>query len=146
MWPDPRTIAAGLRVPKALGDFLVLRILRESSGVALDVDDDRIREMMRVVGVTEGLLVCPEGAAAFAVAYQLRQAGMIHEHEDVVVYNTGAGMKYFEHLPGEAPRRLAKGELLPRIEKDHEDAEGLHRPLAVEEGRLRVAPDEEGER
>jgi len=146
MWPDPKTIAAGLRVPKALGDFLVLRILRESSGVAVDVDDDRISEMMRVVGVTEGLLVCPEGAAAFAVAYQLRQAGMIHEHEDVVVYNTGAGMKYFEHLAGEAPRRLAKGELMPRIEKGHEDVEGYHRPLAVDQGRLRVAPDEEGPR
>ncbi|HVS11806.1 MAG TPA: threonine synthase [Planctomycetota bacterium] len=115
-WPDPRTVAAGLRVPKALGDFLVLRIIRESKGAAIDVSDDRILEMMRVVGVTEGLLACPEGAAAFEAAYQLRQAGVIREQEDVVVFNTGAGMKYFQELPGSAPRRLAKGEIMPRTE------------------------------
>ena len=143
-WPDPKTVAAGLRVPKALGDFLALRILRESSGAALDVSDERILEMMRVIGVTEGLLACPEGAAAFEAAYQLRQAGMIHEHEDVVVFNTGAGMKYVEHLQGEPPRHLAKGDLMPRIERELEEVEGFHRPLAVEQGRLRVAPDEEG--
>ncbi|MEK7860899.1 MAG: hypothetical protein AAB284_06050, partial [Chloroflexota bacterium] len=85
-------------------------------------------------------------AAAFAAAYQLRQAGMIHEHEDVVVFNTGTGMKYFEHLQGKPPMRLAKGELMPRIEKELEELEGYQRPLAVEQGRLRVAPDEEGER
>lgn len=144
-WPDPRTIASGLRVPKALGDFLVLSIVRGSSGVALDVSDERILEMMRVVGVTEGLLACPEGAAAFEAAYQLRQGEMIHEHEDVVVFNTGTGMKYFEHLQGRPPRPLAKGELMPRIERELEDLDGYHRPLVVEEDRLRVAPDEEGE-
>jgi len=144
-WPDPVTLAAGLRVPKALGDFLVLRILRQSHGVAVDVSDDRILEMMRVVGVTEGLLACPEGAAAFEAAYQLRQSGMIHEHEDVVVFNTGSGMKYFENLQGRPPVRLERGELMPRIERALEDLEGYYRPLAVEEGRLRVAPDEEGE-
>jgi threonine synthase len=141
-WPDPTTVAAGLRVPKALGDFLVLRILRESHGVATDVPDERILAMMRVIGVTEGLLACPEGAAAFEAAYQLRQAGMIHEHEDVVVFNTGTGMKYFEHLQGQPPKRLAKGELMPRVERDMEEPDAYHRPLAVEDDRLRVAPDE----
>ncbi len=145
-WPDPRTVAAGLRVPKALGDFLVLRILRDSHGVATDASDERILEMMRVIGVTEGLLACPEGAAAFEAAYQLRQAGMIHEHEDVVVFNTGTGMKYFEHLQGRPPRRIAKDELMPRVERETDELEGYQRPLAVERGRLRVAPDEEGER
>jgi len=143
-WPDPTTVAAGLRVPKALGDFLVLRILRESHGVATDVPDERILAMMRVIGVTEGLLACPEGAAAFEAAYQLRQAGMIHEHEDVVVFNTGTGMKYFEHLQGQPPKRLAKGELMPRVERDMEEPDAYHRPLAVADDRLRVAPDEEG--
>jgi threonine synthase len=142
-WPDPVTVAAGLRVPKALGDFLVLRILRSSRGVAVDVPDERILEMMRVIGVTEGLLACPEGAAAFEAAYQLRQAGLIAEHEDVVVFNTGTGMKYFEQLQGRPPKRLAKGELMPRVERDVEELDDFHRPLAVEEGRLRVAPDEE---
>jgi hypothetical protein len=68
---------------------------------------------------------------------------MIHEHEDVVVFNTGTGMKYVEQLQGDPPTRLAKGELMPRIEKQLQEVEGYHRPLAVEEGRLRVAPDEE---
>jgi len=136
------TIASGLRVPKALGDFLALRILRESHGLATDVTDERIREMMRVVGVTEGLLACPEGAAAFEAAYQLRQAGMIAEHEDVVVFNTGTGLKYFEHLQGRPPRRLARDESIPRVEREMEGFAEYHKPLVVDEGRLRVAPDE----
>lgn len=115
-WPDPKTVAAGLRVPKALGDFLVLRILRESRGVASEVSDERILEMMKVVGTSEGLLACPEGAAAFEAVRQLRQSGEIEAEEHVVVFNTGAGMKYFEHLRGSAPLRLAKGALMPRVE------------------------------
>ncbi|MGH2498692.1 MAG: threonine synthase [Candidatus Limnocylindria bacterium] len=144
-WPDPRTFAAGLRVPKALGDFLVLRILRESSGVAIDVSDERIAEMMKVVGVTEGLLVCPEGAAAFEAAFQLRQQEFIAEHEDVVVFNTGTGLKYAESLQGAPPIRLQRGEAIPRVERQLEEAFEYQRPLAFEQGRLRVAPDEETE-
>ena len=143
-WPDPTTIASGLRVPKALGDFLVLRILRESKGVAIDVADERITEMMKVVGVTEGLLACPEGAAAFEAAYQMQQAGMIGEHEDVVVFNTGTGLKYAEVLQGREPIRLGKGELMPRIEREFEEPGDYHRPLVVDRDRLRVAPAEEG--
>ena len=112
-WPDPVTIAAGLRVPKALGDFLVLRILRESGGVAVDVSDDRISELMREVGVAEGLLVCPEGAAAFAAVQDLRGSGAIREDDEVVVFNTGTGMKYFEHLQGRVPEQIEKGALIP---------------------------------
>ncbi|MEK7284843.1 MAG: threonine synthase [Chloroflexota bacterium] len=143
-WPDPTTIASGLRVPKALGDFLVLRILRESKGVAIDVADERITDMMKVGGVTEGLLACPEGAAAFEAAYQMQQAGMIGEHEDVVVFNTGTGLKYAEVLQGREPMRLGKGELMPRIEREFEEPGDYHRPLVVDRDRLRVAPDEEG--
>lgn len=142
-WPDPVTVAAGLRVPKPLGDFLVLRILRESSGVAVDVSDERILEMLNVVAVTEGLLTCPEGAAAFEAAYQLQQAGMIGEHEDVVVFNTGTGLKYQEVLTLQEPQRLTAGELMPRIERQMEEEAEYHRPLVVERDRLRVAPDEE---
>jgi len=116
-WPDPTTFAAGIRVPKALGDFLVLRILRESRGVAIEVSDERIAEMMRVVGVTEGMLVCPEGAAAIEGAYQLRQQGFIDPHEDVVVFNTGTGLKYAESLQGEPPIRLEAGRPIPRLER-----------------------------
>jgi threonine synthase len=110
-WPDPQTFAAGIRVPKALGDFLVLRALRESTGIALAVTDDEIRDMMRLVGSMEGMLVCPEGAAAVAAAAKLRRDGWIHDNESVVVFNTGSGLKYAESLQGEAPRRLDAGAL-----------------------------------
>jgi threonine synthase len=116
-WPDPQTFAAGIRVPKALGDFLVLRILRESNGIAIDVSDERIAAMMRLVGVSEGMLVCPEGAAALEGAYQLAKQGFIDPHEDVVVLNTGSGLKYAESLQGDPPIRLEPGVLPPRIER-----------------------------
>ncbi len=112
-WPDPRTIASGLRVPKALGDFLVLRALRESDGIALAVSDDEIRETMRLVASDEGVSACPEGAAAVAAAHRLRQQGWLEEDDAVVVFNTGSGLKYGEVLPGE-PARLAAGAKVPR--------------------------------
>jgi len=110
-WPDPKTFAAGIRVPKALGDFLVLRALRESSGIALAVTDDEMRDMMRLVGTMEGMLVCPEGAAAIAAAAKLRRDGWIRDDESVVVFNTGSGLKYAESLQGDAARRLDAGAL-----------------------------------
>jgi len=110
-WPDPKTFAAGIRVPKALGDFLVLRALRESSGIALAVTDDEMRDMMRLVGTMEGMLVCPEGAAAIAAAAKLRRDRWIRDDESVVVFNTGSGLKYAESLQGEAARRLDAGAL-----------------------------------
>ena len=110
-WLDPQTFAAGIRVPKALGDFLVLRALRESSGIALAVTDDEMRDMMRLVGSMEGMLLCPEGAAAVAATAKLRRDGWIHDDESVVVFNTGSGLKYAESLQGEAARRLDAGAL-----------------------------------
>src|SRR5207245_5377987 len=65
-WPDPRTFAAGIRVPKALGDFIVLRALRQSRGTAVAVSEDAIAGAMRMAGEAEGFLLCPEGAAAVA--------------------------------------------------------------------------------
>lgn len=106
-WPDPATIAAGLRVPKALGDFLVLRILRESDGIAIDVRDERIEAMMEMAGRDEGLLTCPEGAAAFEGARVLRERGWIGSDDEVVVFNTGSGLKYAEHLQGR-PTRMSE--------------------------------------
>lgn len=136
-WPDPQTIAAGLRVPKALGDFLVLRALRESNGIAVRVSDDEIRETMRLVATTEGLLVCPEGAAAVAAAYQLRQRGWLDQHEDVVVFNTGSGLKYGELLPGEV-RRLGAGEKLPRVERLVEEPFEYEKAFAIQGGEVRA--------
>jgi threonine synthase len=110
-WPDPKTFAAGIRVPKALGDFIVLRALRESGGIAAAVTDDDIARHMRTAGEREGMLVCPEGAAALAAASKLRHDGWIKADDRVVVFNTGSGLKYAESLQGAAPRALAVGAL-----------------------------------
>ena len=93
-WPDARTLAAGLRVPKALGDRLILRTLRESNGTAVAVSDDAILDAQRELAEREGLLVCPEGAATLAALHQLLQEGWIAPHERVVLLNTGSGLKY----------------------------------------------------
>ena len=110
MWPDPKTFAAGIRVPKALGDFIVLRALRESGGIALAVTDDEIATHMRLAGESEGLLVCPEGGAALAATARLRRDGWIRDGERVAVFNTGSGLKYSENLQGRAPGRLSPGQ------------------------------------
>jgi threonine synthase len=108
-WPDPKTFAAGIRVPKALGDFIVLRALRESGGTAVAIEDRDTAAAMRLAGENEGMLVCPEGGAALAAAQKLRRDGWIKESERVVVFNTGSGLKYAESLQGAAPRNLAPG-------------------------------------
>jgi threonine synthase len=110
-WPDPRTFAAGIRVPKALGDFIVLKALRESSGIAVAVSEKEIALSMQAAGGAEGMLVCPEGGAAIAAAAKLRRDGWIRENEEVVVFNTGTGLKYAEFLQGEKPVHLAANEL-----------------------------------
>lgn len=103
-WPDPKTFAAGIRVPKALGDFIVLRALRESGGTAVAIEEDDIATHMRLAGEREGMLVCPEGGAALAAAARLARDGWIKAGERVVVFNTGSGLKYAESLQGEMPR------------------------------------------
>jgi len=97
-WDDPRTIAAGLRVPKALGDFLVLDAVRASRGTAIAVTDDDILDALRHTALAEGLLLCPEGAAAVAALRPLLARGDIDPGERVVVLNTGSGLKYPEAL------------------------------------------------
>jgi threonine synthase len=109
-WPDPATFAAGLRVPKPLGDFLILRALRESGGTAVAVPDETIAATMELAGAAEGMVICPEGAAGLAAAVELRRDGWIGEDETVVVFNTGSGLLYEESLPGRAPSALAAGE------------------------------------
>jgi threonine synthase len=110
-WPDPRTFAAGIRVPKALGDFIVLKALRESAGTAVAVTETEIGDSMRAVGASEGMLVCPEGAAAIAGTGKLRRDGWIREGEEVVIFNTGTGLKYAEFLQGKDARHLAPNDL-----------------------------------
>jgi threonine synthase len=95
-FPDPHTIASGLRVPKAIGDFLILKILRDSNGSAVAVDDEEMIRVTREVGSKEGLFVCPEGAACFAALKSLQRAEKITPGERVVIFNTGSGIKYLE--------------------------------------------------
>src|SRR5438270_5734521 len=99
-FPNARTIASGLRGPKAIGDFLMLNILRQSNGGAVAVDDDEIIPVAREVGSTEGLFVCPEGAACFAALKSLRSTGKITAGERVVIFNTGSGIKYLDLYGG----------------------------------------------
>jgi len=95
-FPKAHTIASGLRVPKAIGDFLILKILRQSNGGAVAVDDQEMIRVARDVGSTEGLFVAPEGAACFAALKSLRRAGKIDIGERVVIFNTGSGIKYLD--------------------------------------------------
>jgi threonine synthase len=95
-FPNAHTCASGLRVPKAVGDFLMLKILRESKGGAVTVDDEEMIRITREVGSSEGLFVAPEGAACFAALNKLLSAGKIAREERLVIFNTGSGIKYLD--------------------------------------------------
>src|SRR6266550_7896639 len=94
--PEAHTCASGLRVPKAIGDFLILKILRQSNGGAVAVDDEEMMRVTREVGSSEGLFVAPEGAACFAALKSLLSSGEIASGERVVIFNTGSGIKYLD--------------------------------------------------
>jgi threonine synthase len=93
---DAHTVASGLRVPKAVGDFIMLRILRESGGGAITIDDEEMIRVTREVGASEGMFVAPEGAACFAALRPLLDAGRIKRDERIVIFNTGSGIKYLD--------------------------------------------------
>jgi len=95
-FPNAHTIASGLRVPKAIGDFLILNILRQSNGGAIAVADNEMIRVTREVGSNEGLFIAPEAAACFAAIKSLRSAGKIRSGERVVIFNTGSGIKYLD--------------------------------------------------
>ncbi len=97
-WENADTVASGLRVPKAIGDFLMLRALRESKGTAVAVAEERIAASVRAYSRASGIFFCPEGAAALDATQQLVTQGWIKPHENVVVFNTGSGLKYTELL------------------------------------------------
>ncbi|MBE3038075.1 MAG: pyridoxal-phosphate dependent enzyme, partial [Chloroflexi bacterium] len=93
-WQNAHTLAAGLRVPNAFADRLILRALRESGGTALAVSDPEILEAQREMAQAEGLLACPEGAATLAGLRHLVKNGWVRPDETVVLFNTGTGLKY----------------------------------------------------
>ena len=93
-WQDAHTVAAGIRVPQAVGDFLILRAVRESGGFAIAVTDEAIAEAWREVAVEEGLLLCPETAATYAAYKEAVADGRIRPDDRVVLFNCASGLKY----------------------------------------------------
>tara|TARA_X000000368_G_scaffold408374_1_gene388942 strand:+ start:207 stop:1433 length:1227 start_codon:yes stop_codon:yes gene_type:complete len=93
-WEDAETVSSGIRVPSALGDFLILDSVRSSGGFAISVTDDETLEMQRQIGLNEGLLLCPEGAATVAAYRNSVESGLISTSESVVLFNTATGLKY----------------------------------------------------
>lgn len=98
-WVNAATMAAGLRVPSAVGDALMLQALRDSEGTAVAVSEEDIVWGVKTIGHHEGLFVCPEGGAALAGLRQLVAQGWIDREEHVVLFNTGSGLKYLDALP-----------------------------------------------
>ena len=108
-WEDAETVASGIRVPAALGDFLILRAVRESGGFAIAVTDEDTLEARRQIGTMDGLLLCPEAAATAAACKNALEEGLISTSDRVVLFNTATGLKY--PLP----------EVTGRIDKDEVD-------------------------
>jgi threonine synthase len=97
-WADAHTIASGLRVPVAVADFLMLRVLRESKGTALGVSDQAMVSEIHRVGRLEGLFFCPEGGAGVAALRRLSEQGWVKPSESVLLFNTASGLKYLDVL------------------------------------------------
>ena len=97
-WDQAQTIAAGIRVPSAIGDYLILRSIRDSGGGALTVTDDEILTSMRFVASLEGMFICPEGAATVVALNKLLASGVLSPDESILLLNTGSGLKYLELL------------------------------------------------
>ncbi|MGB9181508.1 MAG: threonine synthase [Pyrinomonadaceae bacterium] len=95
-FPNAQTTASGLRVPRAIGDFLILDALRASGGTAVAVTDEELLAAVHEIGATEGLFVAPEGAACWPALKKMFEAGEVKEDERIVLFNTGAGVKYME--------------------------------------------------
>ena len=118
-WENASTVASGLRVPKALGDFLVLEALRESAGMAIAIDDQETLEAGQLLAESEGLFVAPEGAACVAAARRLLHDGFLARDDELVIYNTGSGLKYLEAWetrfePQATARERLGGLIVPR--------------------------------
>ncbi|MFL2799823.1 MAG: pyridoxal-phosphate dependent enzyme, partial [Paracoccaceae bacterium] len=94
LWENANTIAAGIRVPVAVGDFLIIRAVNESKGFAISVSDDEIVKARDLVSKTEGTLLCPEGAATLAAFKKSLSDGLISKNDRVVLFNCASGLKY----------------------------------------------------
>ena len=108
MWTGAQTFAAGLRVPKAYGDYLILDILKKSQGTAVAASDDEIIDAVRHWASVEGVFACPEGAASLVAYRKLRAAGFFRADDRVVLFNTGTAYKYLDMM--EAKQRTVRPE------------------------------------
>jgi len=99
VWEDASTYASGLRVPGAVGDFLILRACRESGGGAIAVQDHVMEEWVHHIGRDTGVFACPEGGAVAAAVPALMERGLIDAEDEVVLFNTGSGLKYVGNVP-----------------------------------------------
>ena len=115
MWQHASTIAAGLRVPKPYGDYLILDILKKSGGLALAATDAEILDAVRHWAKVEGIFAAPEGAASLVAYQKLLASGFFTSDDTVVLFNTGSGLKYLdvldtssvERAPSPASRAIA---------------------------------------
>ena len=112
-WPDARTVAFGITVPNALGDFLILEALYATGGTAVAVTDEALLADQRAVARLEGSFICPEGAACVTAVRQLREAGWLTETDEVVVLNTGTGLIYPDTMPARVPVLPPSGSIPP---------------------------------
>lgn len=101
-WQNARTIASGLRVPRAIGDFLMLEALYESRGTAVAVNDQDLGDAIRLCGNLEGIFLCPEGAACLPALRSLIEQGWVSAGEKVVMFNTASGLKYLDVLQSDS--------------------------------------------
>jgi threonine synthase len=115
LFPNAKTVASGLRVPVAVGDFMMLDAIRASGGKAVAGSEAKIGEWMRRASSAEGISICPETAVCFDVLERMVKAGEVKPDERVVVFNTGAAPKYLEAMPVE----------LPSIDKDRVDWDAI---------------------
>jgi threonine synthase len=119
MWRNASTVAAGLRVPKAYGDYIILDILKKSNGIAVGVSDEEIMDAFTQWGRIEGILAAPEGAAALAAYRKLLASRFFDRDDQVVLFNTGTGLKYIDVIArylklnqSELPRSRAMGGII----------------------------------
>ena len=94
LWDDAKTIAAGIRVPVAVGDFLIIRAVNESNGFSITVSDNEIVNARDEISGSEGTLLCPEGAATFAAYKKSLSSNLVSKNESVVLFNCATGLKY----------------------------------------------------
>ena len=108
MWQNAQTLAAGLRVPKAYGDYIILDILKKSGGAAIEATDEEIMEAFHDWASREGIFAAPEGAASLVAYRKLLAIGFLKPEDKVVLFNTGSGLKYIDVIAEYANRRAQK--------------------------------------